>query len=65
MDNVILLQERRAGHPAKSGPAIGQAEIVIFPGVRIERVTDELPQAAPPRRRLPALQNHATAEELE
>jgi len=42
------------------------ADIVIFHGVRIERVTDETAEnTAPANRRRPALNNQATAEELE
>ena len=67
MDNVVHMQGRtaqRVNPPLAPGAT---AEIVIFPGVRFERLTPEMVAAARPARvrRLPALQNSATAEELE
>jgi hypothetical protein len=67
MDNVILLQGKMVEREVRPMIAGSTAEIVIFPGVRFERLTDEMVQtlSAKRSRRLPALQNHATAEELE
>ena len=67
MDNVIHMQGRtmqRESQPRASGSS---AEIIIYPGVRFERLTEEMVEATLPQRsrRLPALHNMATAEELE
>ena len=65
MSNVILLSDRADERPGRSFAAGHSAEVVIFHGVRIERLTDDMIQASATRsRRLPSLQNQATAEEL-
>jgi hypothetical protein len=50
---------------SKASPPERMGEVVIFHGVRIERLTDEMIEQAKRNRRLPALNNHAIAEELE
>ena len=63
MASVIHLAERSKFRPMKTA-TMGPAQIIIFPGVRFERIDF----AAPPHlknRRLPSLNNQATAEELE
>ncbi len=63
MASVILFAERLKSNPVKA-VVMGPAQIIIFPGVRFERIDF----AAPPHlksRRLPSLNNQATAEELE
>jgi hypothetical protein len=66
MDNVIFLGDRRAARQDTPLAPDQTAEIIIFQGVRIERLTDDMIEQAKLRlRRLPSLQNHATAEELD
>jgi len=67
MTNVIQLSDLNHNRKARTLPEGASAEIVIFHGVRIERLTDEMLQEKPPRnhRRLPSLSNQATATELE
>ena len=66
MDNVIFLGDRRAARQEMPLAPDQTAEIIIFQGVRIERLTDDMIEQAKLRlRRLPSLQNHATAEELD
>ena len=66
MSKVILLGDR-IGERRHSAFAAGHsAEVVIFHGVRIERLTDDMIQTSLVRnRRLPSLQNQATAEDLD
>jgi hypothetical protein len=45
-------------------PFEGSAKIIIFNGVRFERLHEE-PQLKPIKRRLPSRNNQAVAEELE
>lgn len=67
MTNVILLADRNLNRTPRSMPEGASAEIVIFHGVRIERLTDDMIAQTTPRssRRLPSLNNQATAAELE
>lgn len=67
MTNVILLADRNLNRTSRSMPEGASAEIVIFHGVRIERLTDDMIAQTTPRssRRLPSLNNQATAAELE
>ena len=66
MSNVIFLSERTVAKQARP-LALGEtAAIIIFQGVRIERLTDDMiEQERSKPRRLPSLQNQATAEDLE
>ena len=66
MSKVIQLDSIVGERRPKTYPSGHSAEIVIFHGVRIERLTDDMIQTSLTRgRRLPSLQNQATAEELE
>ena len=67
MSNVILLSEISRNRTATVVPQGQTAEIVIFHGVRIERLTDEMVAVQAPRlsRRIASLSNQATATELE
>ncbi len=66
MSNVIQLKERGNGRKSMPLPAGASAQIMIFTGVRIERLTDDMIANEPPAsRRLPARHNQAIAEELE
>ncbi len=65
MDKVIYLQSRSAQRQARVVPSGTNAEVIIFPGVRFERLTDAMVQATQKRRRILSLHNQATAEELE
>ena len=66
MSNVIHLDGSLSERRAKAFTSGHSAEIVIFHGVRVERLTDDMIQSSATRmRRLPSLQNQATAEELE
>ena len=67
MSNVILLADRNSNRTARIMPEGATAEIVIFHGVRIERLTDDMIAQTISRstRRLPSLNNQATATELE
>ncbi|HEY4994896.1 MAG TPA: hypothetical protein VII21_01220 [Aestuariivirga sp.] len=67
MSNVILLADRNSNRTPRQLPEGASAEIVIFHGVRIERLTDDMIAQATPRssRRLASLNNQATAAELE
>ena len=67
MTNVILLADRNSNRTPRIMPEGASAEIVIFHGVRIERLTDDMIAQTTPRasRRLPSLNNQATAAELE
>ncbi|MDP8998074.1 MAG: hypothetical protein M3O03_13905 [Pseudomonadota bacterium] len=67
MTNVILLADRNSNRPLRIMPEGASAEIVIFHGVRIERLTDDMIAQTTSRstRRLPSLNNQATAAELE
>jgi len=65
MDKVIVLQDRRTPRQAKPVAAGTTAEVIIFPGVRFERLTDEMMQSTIKRHRIPSLHNHAIAEALE
>ncbi len=63
MASVINIAERLKSRTPKAD-AIGPAQIIIFPGVRFERIDF----AKPPQlkaRRLPSLNNQATAEDLD
>jgi len=67
MSNVIQLDDMQRNRRAKPLPLGASAEIVIFTGVRVERLTDEMIQQSKPRtsRRLASLNNQAIAAELE
>ena len=67
MSNVILLADRNSNRTPRQLPEGASAEIVIFHGVRIERLTDDMIAQTTPRstRMLPSLNNQATAAELE
>ena len=67
MSNVILLADTVHQRKAKPHGEGTSAEIVIFHGVRVERLTDDMIQSSMVRnpRRLPSIHNQATAEELE
>ena len=67
MSNVILLSAISRNRTASIVPQGQTAEIVIFHGVRIERLTDEMVAIKAPRhgRRIASLSNQATATELE
>ena len=67
MSNVILLSAISRNRTASILPQGQTAEIVIFHGVRIERLTDEMVAIQAPRlgRRIASLSNQATATELE
>jgi hypothetical protein len=66
MGNVILLQEKWSAKPARQFAPGHSAEIIIFQGVRFERLTDDMIEQSRLRgRRLPSLQNHAMAEDWE
>ena len=66
MSNVIHLDDKAGERRAKAFATGHSAEIIIFHGVRIERLTDDMIQSSVTRnRRLPSLNNQATAEELE
>ncbi len=43
----------------------GPAQVIVFTGVRHERLVDAADAARRPSRRLPSRRNQATAEELE
>jgi hypothetical protein len=64
MDNVIILQDRNAERQAQPLPPGTTAEVIIFPGVRFERLTEDM-MLATTIRRIPSHQNNATAEKLE
>lgn len=67
MSNVILLSSVNRNRSVRA-VAVGEtAQIVIFHGVRIERLTDDMVAQMQPRttRRLAPLSNQATATELE
>ncbi len=65
MSNVISMGDKTGERPVRSFAVDHSAEVIIFHGVRIERLTDDMIQATATRsRRLPSLQNQATAEEL-
>ena len=66
MSNVVLLSNKSGEQPKNTFAAGHSAEVIIFHGVRIERLTDDMILSTAVRaRRLPSLQNQATAEELE
>ena len=67
MSNVILLADKNHNRTPRILPDGASAEIVIFSGVRIERLTDDMIAQTMPRsnRRLPSLNNQATAAELD
>ena len=67
MSNVILLADRNTNRTPRQLPEGASAEIVIFHGVRIERLTDDMiaQTISRPTRRLPSLNNQATAAELD
>ena len=66
MSKVILLSDRISKRRHSAFAAGHSAEVVIFHGVRIERLTDDMIQMSLVRnRRLPSLQNQATAEDLD
>jgi hypothetical protein len=58
-----LFAEKLKARVVKTEPA-GPAEIIIFPGVRFERIDFAAPSHRKSRR-LPSLSNQATAEELD
>ena len=63
MLTVISFAERLKAKPFKT-ELLGPAEIIIFPGVRFERLEFTKPSDRQSRR-LPAMNNQATAEDLE
>jgi hypothetical protein len=66
MGNVILFGDKESARAARQFAPGHSAEIIIFQGVRFERLTDDMiAQENTRQRRLPSRQNHATAEELE
>ena len=66
MSNVILLGSKSSEQRSNAFADGHSAEVIIFHGVRIERLTDDMIHTSDVRnRRLPSLQNQATAEELE
>jgi hypothetical protein len=67
MSNVILFGERQGGRKASPLPEGHCADIVIFHGVRVERLTDDMIAATAEKtsRRIPIHTSAATAEELE
>ncbi len=67
MSNVIQLSDLNRTPRHTTLPQGASAQIVIFHGVRVERLTEEMIEATAPRnkRRLPSLSNQATATELE
>ena len=66
MSKVIQLNGNLGERRARTYAEGHSAEIVIFHGVRVERLTEDMIQSSAIRtRRLPSLQNQATAEELE
>ncbi len=66
MSNVVHLRSKTGEQPKSPFAAGHSAEVIIFHGVRIERLTDDMIQSSAVRgRRLPSLQNQAIAEELE
>lgn len=67
MSNVILLADRNSNRAPRIMAEGASAVILIFHGVRIERLTDDMIAQTTPRssRRLPSLNNQATAAELE
>ncbi len=66
MSNVFILNSKSGVRRSGAFAAGHSADVVIFHGVRIERLTDDMIQTSVIRnRRLPSLQNQATAEELE
>ncbi len=66
MSNVFILNGKSGVRRSSAFAAGHSADVVIFHGVRIERLTDDMIQTSVIRnRRLPSLQNQATAEELE
>ena len=68
MSNVILLDFSNTKRKPREMPDGASAEICIFHGVRVERLTDEMIEQSMPRqngRRIPALHNQATATELD
>lgn len=66
MSNVILFGDRKSGRKASPLPEGHCADIVIFHGVRVERLTDDMIAATVEKisRRIPAISAAATAEDL-
>jgi hypothetical protein len=65
MSNVIPLGDTNRNRKPRSLPEGASAEIVIFHGVRVERLTDEMVQQSLRQSRiLPSRDNQATAAEL-
>ena len=66
MSNVINWDDMQHNRKARQMPEGATADIVIFHGVRIQRLTDEAVEQVSVRanRRLPALDNQATATDL-
>lgn len=64
MTTVIAFQDWPK--PARSSEArpSGSAQVIIFPGVQIERLDDEVSEKRPRSNRLPSLSNQAIAEDL-
>jgi len=50
MSNVLAFRPASAGGPAAARPASAAAEIILFPGVRYERMTEEADTGPEPRR---------------
>ncbi|MBG1232252.1 hypothetical protein [Aestuariivirga litoralis] len=66
MSNVIYLKGREQGRKSRPLPDGMAAEIVIFHGVRFERLTDDMiDDSKVKNRRLPSRNNQAIAEDLE
>ena len=66
MATVIAFPKRELNSVEnKSAKLLGPATIVMFTGVRMERLEDEPSQSRPTPRRFFATNSHATAEDLE
>lgn len=64
MAAVIAFPKQKHRNPEEKF-FLGSAQILIFTGVRHERLIDTLEAAPVQVRRLPSRQNHALAEEFE
>lgn len=50
MSNVLAFRPASAGGPASNRPVSASAEIVIFPGIRYERMVEEADRGPEPQR---------------
>ena len=66
MSNVIHLNDMKRNRKVRPLAVGSSAQIVIFHGVRIQRLTDEMIEQTERRanRRLPSMDNQATATDL-